>query len=98
MKMSQVKMNLKTNAPVRVVEFQWVLESKKRTRSASQRNGKRKSESTNTAENGNREGTPQNDESEEPLHDPTEEDINNFKPGQTKPTPSPVWLLCRYDE
>lgn len=31
--------------------------------------------------------SPRNDESDEPLNDPSEEDINNFKPGQTKPTP-----------
>lgn len=36
--------------------------------------------------------SPRNDESDEPLNDPSEEDINNFKPGQTKPTPSPVWF------
>ena len=31
-----------------------------------------------------------NDENAAELNDACEEDINNFKPGQTKPTPSPV--------
>ena len=35
-------------------------------------------------------GNQPSDANEDDIHDATEEDINNFKPGQTKPTPSPV--------
>ena len=34
-------------------------------------------------------GNQPSDANEDDIHDATEEDINNFKPGQTKPTPSP---------
>ena len=37
-------------------------------------------------------GTTPNDDDPVELNDACEEDITNFKPGQTKPTPSPVRL------
>ena len=43
-------------------------------------------------------GNQPSEANEDDIHDATEEDINNFKPGQTKPTPSPVFSERRCND
>ena len=72
-------------------------EETKRTQSRESAKSKPKAKRASKSKDGDDEaesdtpiGNQSNEANEEDIHDATEEDINNFKPGQTKPTPSPV--------